>query len=272
MKKSQYYISLVGKIVLILTTLLTSLPSTASIRLIIAERPKQPETSQPRDDQDPSGGSTYNRPKPPETGTPKGDPTPAGTRPERNCPDTPKPLTALLANNGSDFTVSEYPTFLFYIPYSPQQIDYMEFLLQDAQQNRTVYHKAVKLTDKAGIIKISLPVNPEYALKVNENYRWHFNLKLNCADSYLVVQGWIRRVPITSLLENQLELVPSQKYLAYQEEDIWYDAIANLAELHFANPDNQKLSLAWTKLMESFKLPWVSEELLVNFELLSPKD
>lgn len=251
MKKYQYPMPLVGKILLTLLILLISFPSLGkqSPKLIFSQRPE-----------------------PPQTGTPEGDPTPAGTRPENNCPETSKPLTALLANNGSDFTVSEYPTFLFYIPYASEQIDYMEFLLQDAQQNRLVYHKAVTLTDKAGIIKISLPTNPQYALKVNENYRWHFNLKLNCAESYQVVQGWIRRVPITSQLEHKLQAVLSQKYLAYQEEGIWYDAIANLAELHFANPDNQELSLAWTKLMESFKLPWVSEELLVNFELLSPKD
>ncbi len=242
---------LVGKILLTLLILLISFPSLGkqSPKLIFSQRPE-----------------------PPQTRTPEGDPTPAGTRPENNCPETSKPLTALFANNGSDFTVSEYPTFWFYIPDFPQQIDYMEFLLQDAQQNRTVYHKAVKLTDKAGIIKISLPVNPEYALKVNENYRWHFNLKLNCAESYQVVQGWIRRLPMTSQLENQLEKLPSQNYLAYQKEGIWYDAIANLADLHFVNPNNQELSSAWSKLMESLNLPWVSEEGLVNFELLPPKD
>lgn len=251
MKKYQYPIPLVGKIFLTLVILLISFPSLGkqSPKLIFSQRPE-----------------------PPQTGTPEGAPTPAGTRPENNCAETSKPLTALLANNGSDFTVSEYPTFLFYIPDSPQQIDYMEFLLQDAQQNRTVYHKAVKLTDKAGIIKISLPANPEYALKVNENYRWHFNLKLNCADSYSVVQGWIRRVPITSQLKNKLQAVSSQKYLAYQEEGIWYDAIANLANLHFANPNNQELNLTWTKLMESLNLPWVSEEPLVNIELLPPEE
>ena len=64
-----------------------------------------------------------------------GTPTPATTRGDTwaNCPKTPKPLTALLANNGSDFTLSEYPTFWFYIPYAPERIGYMEFLLLDVE-------------------------------------------------------------------------------------------------------------------------------------------
>ena len=149
---------------------------------------------------------------------------------------------------------------------------YMEFLVQDAKENQTVYHQAVKLTDKPGMIKISIPANREYALKLNHNYRWHFNLKLDCADSYLVVQGWIRRVQLTSELKNQLETVSSGQYLAYQKGGIWYDAIANLAVLYFANSDDQELSLAWTQLMESLNLSWVREEPLVNSELLPPKN
>ena len=272
MKKSRYPLPVVGKIFLILTTLLISFPCWASIRLIISEQLQPSITGQPRKNRDLSVDDTYKRPEPPPTGTPLGDPTPGGTRPEINCPQTPEPLTALLANNGSDFTLSEYPTFLFYIPYAAEQIDEMEFLLQDAQQNRTVYHKAIKLTDKAGIVKISIPANPDYALKLNDNYRWHFNLKLDCAESYLVVQGWIRRVSMSSQLETQLDAVPSQKYLAYQENGIWYDAIANLADLYFANPDNRELSLAWTNLLEFLQLSWVSKQPLVKSELLSPKD
>ncbi len=251
MRKFQPSIQIVGTILLIAVTLLISFPSLGrpSTKLIIAERPK-----------------------PPQRGTPRGDPTPAATRPETSCPETPQPLTALLANNGSDFTLSEYPTFWFYIPYAPQRIDYMEFLLRDAQEDRIVYHKAVKLTDKPGIIQIPIPAEPQYALKVNKNYRWHFNLNLDCAEPYLVVQGWIRRVPMTSQLENQLEALKPRKYLAYQEGGIWYDAIANLAQLHFANPDNQELSSAWAQLLEFLDLDGVSEEPLVNSELLSPKD
>lgn len=69
------------------------------------------------------------RPKAPKTATPSGNTTPGTTRPEANCPATPKPLTALVANQGQDFTVAEYPTWLFYIPYTAQEISLMEFLL-----------------------------------------------------------------------------------------------------------------------------------------------
>ena len=254
MKKFQPSIPIIGTILSMAVVLSISYPYPSlgrpSARLIIAERPK-----------------------PPLTGTPSGDPTPAATRPpETSCPETPKPLTALLANNGSDFTLSEYPTFWFYIPYPLQRIGYMEFLLRDAQEDRIVYHQALKLTDRPGFIQLPIPPDPQYALEVNKNYRWHFNLNLDCAEPYFVVQGWIRRVPMTSQLENQLEALKPQEYLAYQEGGIWYDAIANLAQLHFANPKNQELSSAWSKLLESLHLAGVSEEPLVNSELLPPKD
>ena len=256
MNKSQYFIQLTGKILLILTTLLISSPSSASMRLIISQRPESPYTK-----------------------TPRGAPTPAATRGGgRECSQNAKPLTALFANNGSDFTVSEYPTFWFYIPYFSQQIAYMEFLVEDAKENRTVYQTTVKLTDKPGIIKLSIPDNPQYALKVNKIYRWRFYLKVNCSEvdkDWIIsrgVNGWISRVPITSQLENQLEKLPSQKYLAYQEAGIWYDAIANLGEQHFTNRENKQLSSAWTQLLESLNRTGVSEEPLVNSELLPPKD
>ncbi|MEM7760632.1 MAG: DUF928 domain-containing protein, partial [Cyanobacteria bacterium P01_A01_bin.40] len=62
------------------------------------------------------------RPEPPKTGTPSGNTTPGTTRPEISCPTTAKPLTAIVANQGQDWTVKEYPTFLFYVPYSAPEI------------------------------------------------------------------------------------------------------------------------------------------------------
>ena len=221
--------------------------------------------------------ATSEEPVPPDTGTPDGSTTPGGTRPGEICPNTQKPLTAIFANNGSDFTISEYPTFWFYIPYSSQQVGYIEFLLVDAEKSRTVYETAVRLIDKPGIIKITIPNKPEYTLETDKDYRWRLNLdcekEIRTEPKLLVVEGWIRRVPITSELENQLEAVKPQFYSAYKESGIWYDAIANLAQLHFANPNDQELSAAWTELLNMLQLNWLSgEEPLVDSELLPPKD
>jgi len=211
------------------------------------------------------------RPKPPDTGTPSGDPTPGTTRPEATCKETSKPLTALLANNGSDFTVSEYPTFLFYVPYAPEEISSIEFLLLDKTERTTIYQTSVKVTDKPGIIQVKIPANPKYALKLNEDYRWRLNLDCKpdtTVEPDQVLNGWVRRISMTPQLENRLKSVKLQEYIAYREHRIWYDAIRNLAELHSANPENHEYRRDWAELLASLGYAWVVQEPFVNSELL----
>lgn len=206
-------------------------------------------------------------PEPPQTGTPRGSSTPGGTRPaEMTCKETQKPLTALVANKGRDFTVSEYPTFWFYVPYAPEDISYIEFELQN-QEELMIYRTALELTEKPGIIKVTIPPDPKYSLKLNEDYRWYF--KLDCAPDKtegpdLVLEGWVQR--------KSQETVTPQDYISYIENNIWYDAVNNLAERHSAASQNRELNDAWTKLLESIGTGWVVQEPFVASEILPPKD
>ncbi|HBL11617.1 MAG TPA: hypothetical protein DD379_09455 [Cyanobacteria bacterium UBA11162] len=253
-KISRQLTQLTFTIPLALITLLVSTP----IVKIQGSQPKQSE-----------------RPEPPETGTPSGDPTPGTTRPEATCPETSKPLTALLANNGSDFTVSEYPTFWFYVPYAPNQISTIEFLLLDERERKTIYQTSVKLTERPGLIKITIPSEPQYALKLNENYRWRLNLDCEpdtTVEPDLMLNGWIQRIPITSQLENQLEAVKPKEYIAYQDNGIWYDAITNLAQLHSADPENREFAQDWANFLESLGSNWVIQEPFVDSVLLPLED
>jgi Domain of Unknown Function (DUF928) len=216
-------------------------------------------------------------PEPPKTGTPIGDSNPGGKRPETTCKETIQPLTALLANNGSDFTTSEYPTFWFYIPYSSEEIRNIKFLLLDGKERRTIYRTSIKLTGKPGIIKVTIPTEQKYALKVNELYRWRLNLDCNpdkTLEPDLEVDAWVRRKEIDSQLENELKAIPNQKYVAYGNNNIWYDAINNLAELHFSNPNSRELSDAWRKLLTSLdnSPKNLANEPLVTYELVSSED
>lgn len=213
-------------------------------------------------------------PEAPDTGTPEGNPTPGTTRPEANCQNTNKPLTALVANNGSDYTLSKHPSFWFYIPYAPKHISYAEFVLLDGKESRTIYRTAVKLTEKPGIIKITIPAKPQYSLKLNDNYRWYF--LLNCTgqtdEPDLVVDGWVRRRLRNFQLKDQIEVVKPTEYIPYSKKQIFYDTITNLAEQHFANPQNRKLNEAWANLLESLGYASVAQEPFVASELLPPKD
>ena len=186
-------------------------------------------------------------PAAPDTGTPTGSSTPGGSRPNTKCPKTNLPLRALVANNGNDFTVSEYPDLLFNVPFAGNLVHNIEFALKDPQEMKTVYRTAIKLTGKPGVVKVSIPQQQKYALKVNKDYRW--NLILYCVgnksdepDQNLM--GWIRRVPMISQIK-------SQKYQNYIQNNIWYDGISLLAQNYFANPNNQKLKTAWNDLSKS---------------------
>lgn len=206
------------------------------------------------------------RPKPPKTGTPSGNTTPGTTRPEISCPVTPKPLTAIVANQGEDFTLEEYPTFLFYIPYPAQKVSLMEFLLLDKTQTHTIYRTLIKANPQAGIIKIQLPPQTGQALAVNNTYYWRFNLDCEPDRTVpdLVVQGWIKRVPITAETSTQLQSAKLPEYLIYQRQGIWYDAIAQLAKSHFTDPNNTQLTQAWNETLESLKIEWLIGEPLVD--------
>ncbi|MEM9509349.1 MAG: DUF928 domain-containing protein, partial [Cyanobacteria bacterium P01_E01_bin.35] len=75
---------------------------------------------------------------------------------------------------------------------------------------------------------------------------------------------WIRRIPLDSEIANQLQSAKSPAYLVYQRQGIWYDAISNLAESYFADPENSTLAQAWTDTLKSFELDWIIGEPLVD--------
>lgn len=209
------------------------------------------------------------RPKPPDTGTPSGNTTPGTTRPEAACPETPKPLTAIFANGGKDYTLAEYPTFFFYLPYASEQISSMEFLLLNATQTETIYRTSIQLKDRPGIIKVKLPSNTKNSLAVDNTYYWRFNLDCqpdNTIAPDLVLNGWIKRVATNSEMANELNST-KLKYEVYREGDIWYDAIASLSELYFANPEDKQITNVWNNTLKSLKLDWIIDEPLVDSEI-----
>ncbi|MEM7761459.1 MAG: DUF928 domain-containing protein, partial [Cyanobacteria bacterium P01_A01_bin.40] len=166
-----------------------------------------------------------------------------------------------------DWTVKEYPTFLFYVPYSAPEISLMEFLLLDETQTQTIYHAPIETSQQSGIVQIQLPKEASQALAVNTTYHWRLNLDCEPDQTIvpdLVLQGWIRRIPLDAEIANQLQSAKSPAYLVYQRQGIWYDAISNLAESYFADPENSTLAQAWTDTLKSFEIDWIIGEPLVD--------
>ncbi|NEP00130.1 MAG: DUF928 domain-containing protein [Symploca sp. SIO2E9] len=227
-------------------------------------------------------------PEPPDTFAPEDPSKPGATREpgDTDCPKTKYPLASLLAANEEidptvsrqDFTSSPYPSFWFHIPYVSQQISYIEFVLKDSQSAKTIYRTAVKLTDKPGIIQINLPQQEQYSLEIEKDYYWDFmvycapNRSHQTEQPDLVLQGGIRRLAVNAPLKNQLESVKPQEYIAYIDNDLFYDAVTNLAALRLANPENPQLHNDWTKLLRSLGWEELASEPLVDSMLLFPEE
>lgn len=193
-------------------------------------------------------------PSPPDSGTPSSSSEIPGSRPGNSCRDTSDkpPLTVLNHGHGEDFTLSEYPTFWFYIPYGSSDIRYMEFVLLNRDETTTIYRTAILLT-QPGIIRIRVvPSEAGTPLSINTTYRWQ--LKFDCQPDTLsgfdgVLGGWIRRVSEPPGLQGRLSMPGAQAHSVYERNFIWYDAVNSLAEVYFNAPQNGELHNAWTDLM-----------------------
>ncbi|WP_264197015.1 DUF928 domain-containing protein [Microseira wollei] len=142
------------------------------------------------------------------------------------------------------------PTFWFYVPYSAQEAPLGEFILQE-EEGKDVYRTSFTLPGNPGFVSVTLPPTAT-VLEINKSYRWYF--KLYCSEQKssgsIFVEGWVQRVELTPVLEQQLKAASPQEYIVYANNLIWYDAIANLAKLRLQNPSNSTLDREWNNLLQ----------------------
>ncbi|MEC4812038.1 MAG: DUF928 domain-containing protein [Scytonema sp. PMC 1069.18] len=199
----------------------------------------------------------------PRTGSPVGR-RQGGAR-RNGCPDVKQPVTALvpgektLNNESVSFlalTVSEYPTFWVYTPELSTNLRNGEFVFQD-ERGKNIYKTPLTLPEKSGVIGISLPQQPEYALRTNNKYQWYF--KIYCGNpentsNYYYVKAWVQKVALTPNLESQLKAAKPKEYTAYTANQIWQDALTNLAELRRNNSNSPGLGRDWNDLLKAVGL------------------
>ncbi|NEP58105.1 MAG: DUF928 domain-containing protein [Symploca sp. SIO2G7] len=171
--------------------------------------------------------------------------------PSNSCGSPKQPLTALaprknpVSPESPLLTIEEHPTFLFYIPYNLEQASVGKFsLLVWPGDTSRLYGDEFTLSETPGIVSLRIP--SKYALKENQIYRWRF--KLYCGtdrDSRksLDVWGLVQRVARTTERENLVNKV---------RPDIWYDALAQLAEdlRDSQTEDKNTLRNQWIELLE----------------------
>ena len=198
-----------------------------------------------------------------------------GTR--GTCPKSASGIIALVPESNLGLTLSNTPTFLFYVPKidgaNPDQIE-MEFLLvdeSDPQNAQEIYQQSVPLPPGGGTIALTLPQDENLLpLEVNQVYSWYFSLICNpkaLDPSILALGGWIERVEPSPTLTRELEQLTSRDRLAvYERELLWFDAIGTLAQLLQDNPRDPFLRQKWDALLESINLSEVAQAPLLNLE------
>jgi hypothetical protein len=199
------------------------------------------------------------------------------------CPISSKPLTAIVpgeetSDKGSKSvsflaqTVTEQPTFWVYLPNSNAKQRSGEFVLQN-EVGKNIYRTSLTLPKQAGTIGLRLPKDPKYSLQTNKNYHWYFKVFCDAEgtvaqnsqkEKYIYVDASIERVALDARLDNQSQKIASRNYITYANNNLWYDAIAHLAKLRLAKPQEQTYRQDWAKLLTASGLSDLVEEPIVK--------
>jgi hypothetical protein len=159
-------------------------------------------------------------------------------------------------------TALDHPTFWFYVAYPTNS--YVEFILQDEAENE-IYQTILTLNNKPGIVSLTLPED-KATLETGKSYHWYFNIMCNREDTTDdFVEGWVERVKLNPVINNQLESVqPLERISIYAENGLWYDTLINLDRLRQTEPANKAIAAIWTDLLQQVGLDEISQEPVVK--------
>ncbi len=198
-------------------------------------------------------------PPAPSTPPPAGNRTPGGGLgpDEAVCPEKPQKLTAITPVNVYGKTLSERPTFWFYVPYTSAEVGSGQFSVLTEDDGERVYETAFTLPEQPGLVSITLPAESGVSLQEGGRYHWH--LKLACvsastAKTNLKIDGWVDRVAATP--ERQAQVTNTSP-------EIWYDAIDYLAA-QLQSSNTAELGQTWTDLLKGVELCDLTEKPLVG--------
>jgi hypothetical protein len=163
----------------------------------------------------------------PKPSAPKSPTTTTGTR--GGCHDnSTTTLTAFAPQTNIGQTVSQFPTFSWFVPDS-QPLP-MEFrLYKYDSQGRSQLSEKVKMISKPGIMQRSLP-RDRSGLAINQTYRWQVVLfcNPNRPSSALVTEAIVKVVEISPNLKQRLATTNNtlEKAELFAKSNFWYDALA----------------------------------------------
>ena len=181
-----------------------------------------------------------------------------------DCKQVSTPLTALARIDEKPpvtyvggVTTAASPTLWFYVPYPLSANLTANFVLQDAA-GKTIYQvasadfAAAQPDEINGLVGLALP-----NLEIDQDYHWYFMVNCDASDPEvpIYVDGGIRRIQLAPDLESQLAtLSPQAQAALYSQHQLWYDALAILANLRRARPADTALKADWDKLLQAMNI------------------
>lgn len=150
-------------------------------------------------------------------------------------------------------TVSEHPTFLWYVSQTSLPV---LFTLSEVGSARPVLEKHLTAT-KTGIIELKIPSTAP-KLQENRQYKWTVSVVCNSKhpSENIRAQAILNRKAIPPALKQKIQHNRSlQKAQAYARNGIWYDAIANFYGLYIVDPQNEENKISFFNLLNQADIP-----------------
>lgn len=205
---------------------------------------------------------------------PSGNLESGAARGKCNSDNQPINLTPLLPLTRSDgkvqvypaSTVSDHPKLFVHIPQLTAQEAQANFLVLNQTGSEIIYEETFAVSGTPGVVEFSIPANTA-ALEVGKTYKWSVEVVCDPNDSdssgNLAVNGVIQRVEASANLVDIEKVAQSDRPLVYAQADIWYDAVATLAELRQKQPNNSTFVEDWSDLLKSVNLDPIADAPLV---------
>ena len=173
------------------------------------------------------------------------------------------PFVPLLPVSEQALTVASHPTVLASLPETSAQ----KILFSWRDENSDDHYQTILPIDNQGAVtSFTLPEDAP-PLEVGKTYHWA--LAIMC-DGKLrpdtpTIQGQIRRVTLESAISDRLETANTlESAIIYGEAGIWYETVANLAQLKTAAPSDHSLTSNWEDLLTSVGLEKISQVPMTN--------
>ena len=195
------------------------------------------------------------QPVPPTPKPASGSRTPGGGLgdPISVCPETSQELTAIAPADVYGRSISNTPTFWFYVPYTAADVD-GKFSVVTEDEFERVYEIDFELPEQPGLVSVTLPADVTAELEELANYHWY--LQLSCVaeetiKTNLTVDGWLQWLQPTPERQQMVNAL---------SPEFWYDVLDSLAvELPTSSADAPE-SAEWSELLQSVDLAHLAEE------------